>query len=51
VGHDREKLEKELRARLSRCLKLALEYPHGPTNKNIHELEAEIRRQLEQLDR
>jgi hypothetical protein len=50
MGCDRETLELELRAKLARCLKLALEFPHGPTNANIHEMEAEIRRQLQDLE-
>jgi len=49
---DREKnLELELRAKLARCRKLAEEFPEGLTAKNIRELEAEIRRQLQEIER
>jgi hypothetical protein len=49
---DREKtLELELRAKLARCRKLAQEFPVGLTAANIRELEAEIRRQLQEFER
>jgi hypothetical protein len=46
---DPVKLELELRTKLVRCQKLALEYPDGLTNMNIRGLEREIRQQLHDL--
>lgn len=46
-----ETLELELRAKLARCLKLSQEFPVGLTALNIRELEAEIRRQLQEFER
>jgi hypothetical protein len=50
MSYDRESLAAELRQRLTRCLELERQFPDGLTNANIRELEAEIRRQLCELD-
>ena len=50
-GDDEKILERELKAKLARCRKLAEEFPDGLTQKNIRELEAEIRQQLWEIER